>query len=75
MTEMIQLETHPSVILKVRADVAHRCRVCTECRGTGREWFSARLPSCIVSEALPCLSCQGEGNFWSVIAPAPGDGK
>ena len=70
MTEMIQLETHSSVILKVRADVAHRCRVCTECRGAARKWVSARLPSCIVSEVLPCPSCQGRGYLWS--DPAPG---
>ncbi len=69
MTEMIQLETHPSVILKVRADVTHQYRVCLDCRGTGQYWVRARLPSFNIAEALLCPSCGGCGHFRSHSAP------
>ena len=71
MTEMIQLETHPSVILKIRTDVADQCRVCSKCRGTGEYLVSLCSPYRIpfglyVWEVFPCPSCRGRGHFWSV---------
>ena len=64
MPEMVQLETHPSVILKVRADMAHQCWVCSQCRGTGEDRVTAQLLHWIVSEIFPCPSCGGRGHFW-----------
>ena len=60
--QMIQLESDPSVEIKVREDVVHLYTVCPRCRGRGDEviWSACgRLGS--YQEIARCSRCRGQG--------------